>query len=145
MKRKKGKKRKKDQPRPSAPLSAEVTPSEPTPTPTPQDVPPPEVGHDDVSIIGVSLVHTQSEMPKGLNLYDMLVIVTGDPQRVVQLQKLTWSLTGVGAIALGSTSIIVFFAFHYHVVGEVGLASAAVAGIMSLVAKFRLKKKRDSG
>jgi hypothetical protein len=141
MKGKKGKKGKKDQLRPPTNLPAEVTP----PTPAPEVTPSPEILPDDVSIIGVSIVPKAEEMPKGLNVYDMLVIVTGDPQRVEQLLKLTWSLTGAGALVLGSTSAIVLFASHYHVAGEVGLASAAVAAIMSLVAKFLPGKKRGSG
>jgi hypothetical protein len=119
--------------------SAEVTP------PIPQQViSSPEVLPTDLPIIDVSLISRASEVPKGLNHNDMIVIVTGDSERTANLERLIWSSTGLIAIGVGSISAVVIFVSHYRVAGSVGLATAAVGGIMSLVARIRLRKKRGS-
>lgn len=135
----KRKKRRKDQLGQPVPLPAEATP----PMPSPQ-APSPEIFSSELSIIDLSLISKPSEMPKGLNRNDMIVIVTGDPKRTANLQRLIWSLTGMLVVGLGSISVIAIFALHYRVAGEVGAATAAIAGIMSVIAKIRLRNKRDS-
>jgi hypothetical protein len=120
--------------------SVEVTP----PIAPPPVIPSPEKLPSDVRIIDVSLANRSDEMPKGLKFPDLLVIVTGSKARTENLESLIWSTTGLLALGLGSISGIAIFALHYRVAGSVGLASATIAGIMSLVARIRLRKKGDS-
>jgi hypothetical protein len=127
---------------PQAPiLSAPVNPSMSAPQVNPSlEIPP-----SDPLVNKGSLNNEQSDMPKGLNRNDMIVIVTGDPERVANVQRLIWSLTGMLVVVVGSASAIVIFAAHNRYAGEVGLATATIAGITSILARIRLRKKRDSG
>jgi len=121
-------------------LSAPVSPS----MSAPQVIPSPEILPSD-PLINKGSLNKQSDMPKGLNRNDMIVIVTGDPERVANVQRLIWSLTGMLVVVVGSASVIIIFAAHNRYAGEAGLATAAIAGIMSILARIRLRKKRDPG
>lgn len=138
-------------PVPGEPLSAEVLPSvvQPPITPVPEERP------NDVSIIDVSVVNKPAAIPNDLNLPGLIAHVTDSQERTANLEqligsaaahleRLIWSLTGLLALGVGSISVLGIFASHYHLAGEIGLASAAIAGIMSVVAKIKLRRKRNS-
>ena len=86
-----------------------------------------------------------SETPKGLNLFDFLALVTSSKAMTANLKEIIQSMSGLFALAVGSVSAIGIVTLHYRVAGSVGLATAAIAGIISLVAKIRRRGKRARG
>jgi hypothetical protein len=82
-----------------------------------------------------------SETAKVSNLFGLLAVVTESKEMTANLERLIWSMSGLLALAIGLISAIGIVALHYPVAGSVSLATAT---IISLVARFRLRKKRDS-
>jgi hypothetical protein len=141
-----------ESPVPGEPLSAEVVPSagQPPPVSSPQ-----EERLSDVPRISATVVNKSSVIPKDLNFPGLLAYVADSRERTANmagligsatanLERLIWSVTGVLALAVGSISGLAIFSSHYHLAGYIGLASAAIAAIMSVVGKIRLRKKRKS-
>jgi len=84
------------------------------------------------------------EVPGSLNLWDFLARVTKSNKMTANLQRLIWSISGLLALVGGSVTAIAIVALHHRVAGSVSLATAAVVGIISLVARILLRKKRGS-
>jgi hypothetical protein len=140
-----------ESPVPGEPLSAEVMPSAGQPPVNSAQ----EERPSDVPIISATVVNKSAVIPKDLNLPALLAYVVDSKERTANLagligsatsdlERLIWSVTGLLALAVGSISGLAIFSSHYHLAGYIGLASAAIAAIMSVVGKIRLRKKRKS-
>jgi len=140
-----------ESPVPSPSLPADALPSEVQP----QVIPAPEELPSDVSIIGVSVVSKPAEIPRDLNFSSLIAHVAESRERTANLEgligsaaanleRLIWSVTSLLALGVGAISALGIFASHYHIAAEIGVGSAAIAGIMSILGRIRLRKNRNS-
>jgi hypothetical protein len=66
-------------------------------------------------------------LPNGANVADLIRYAIAEEQRFNRLQRLIWTVTGLGTLALGAVSVIAIIAYPHLAAGKVGLAAAAVA------------------